>query len=293
MGRLLLNEQDVKKIVGEETGLIAQRVNEVETNSKDEIRLAVNKIHLDIQTYETERLKDNKETNDLIAILMERINKLEESKIDTSSRYTGNVKIKEPQQDDDILNIDSLYEKIKFPKLTSTKLKYFLYENGIYDMKINETRDSYSLKETFSKDANSELIKYIHTDGEKVTFSKDIVDYLINKKLDILDSSNRYDAKKEQYKISRNKVAAKQVKNYEDEVKRICKVSNNETSRKRYNNVYNVFAKTFPTFFQDLKKYREEHHVDGKYDITIVKYVVEIMQQGNLLLKIACELYVN
>ncbi len=292
MGKFILSEQDVKKIVGEETGLIQRRVNEVESSSKDGIELVIKKFQLDLINYEKERLKENKQINEVISTLTEKIRLLEGQKKDNVTVNLKNSEI-EASQSDDLFGVRDLCRKVNISGFDQTKLKYFLYENGIYDLKINEYRDGYFLKSEFNENVNRELAKYIHTDGKNITFSKNIIEYLLEHKEDILRSIARYEAKKKQYKISKKNVTAKQVKNYEDEIKNICKVSNNETSRKRYNHVYRIFAKTFPTFFEDLKRYREKHHIDGEFDITIVRYVVEIMQQGNLLLKIACELYVN
>lgn len=288
MGKLLLNEQDVKRIIGGETDLITRRVNEVEINSKDEIRLAVNKIHLDLQNYERERLKEKKEINDVITNLTEKIRELEKQKNDISERDTGNSEIGESQIND-ILDIRSLCRDVNISGFDQTKAKYFLYENGIYDMRINEFRDAYFLKKDFHENVSKELIEYIHTNGKKITFSKDIVNYLLNRKADILASMARYEAKKKQYKISRKNVATKQVQNYREEVKSICGTD----SYVKWVPMYKIFAKTFPNFFDAYDKYIEQYYAGDKKEFSKVRYVVEIMQQGNLLLKIACELYVN
>lgn len=288
MGKFILSEQDVKKIVGEETGLIQRRVNEVETNSKDGMELIMKKFQLDLQNYKRERLKENKEINELILNLTEKIRLLESQKNDNSVVRLKNSEI-EASQSDDLLGVRELCRNVNISGFDQTKLKYYLYENGIYDMKINEYRDAYFLKSEYGENTNRELAKYIHTDGKNITFSKNIIKYLLEQKENILLSIAKYDAKKRQYKISKKNVATKQVQNYKEEVKNICGTD----SYAKWMPMYKIFTKTFPSFYNDYEKYLKEHYDGDKSKFSKVRYVVEIMQQGNLLLKIACELYVN
>ena len=286
MGKIILNENDVKKIVGEETGLISQRVNEVEKSSKDKIESVINKMQLDMDDFESKRVEENKKMNETIAMLMEKIRIIEEQKNDNSEKSVDNANVN-PSVMDDILNLNTLCKQVDIPLFSPTRAKYFLYENGVYDMRVNEFRDAYTLKKELDESVNKELIKFIHTDGKNITFSKDIIEYLYKNKQSVLESVTRYEAKKKQYNLSRRNLAAKQVQNYREEIKSICGTGSGE----RWVEIYKVFAKTFPSFYDNHKKYASEHHVDGEYDISKVRYVVEIMQQGNVLLKIACELY--
>lgn len=286
MGKIILNENDVKKIIGEETGLISQRVNEVEKSSKDKIESVINKMQLDMDDIENKRVQENKKMNETIAMLMEKVRVIEEQKNDDSDKSADNVNVN-PSVMDNILDLNTLCKQVDIPLFSPTRAKYFLYENGVYDMRVNEFRDAYTLKKELDENVNIELIRFIHTNGKSITFSKDIIEYLYENKQSVLESVTRYEAKKKQYNLSRRNLAAKQVQNYREEIKSICGTGSGE----RWVEIYKVFAKTFPSFYDNHKKYASEHHVDGEYDISKVRYVVEIMQQGNVLLKIACELY--
>ena len=46
------------------------------------------------------------------------------------------------------------------------------------------------------------------------------------------------------------------------------------------------------TSMESAEKYAEEHP-NAKYTFPKIDYVVKVMQQGNVLLRIACHLYVN
>lgn len=288
MGKLIVNEQDVKRILGEETngehGLIGQYVNKelLATNAR---------VQIDIQNIERKYDEKNKDIDDRITMLLERIVNLEKQKTETDDVVVSNHQILEVK-DDDILEIDVLSKKLNISGLDAVKIKYFLYEKGIYDVKINEFRDSYSLKSDFGNEVDKELVSYIHTDGKKTTFDKDIIDYFIKNKNDVLTSIARHNSKKKQYNISRKNVVAKQVQNYRDEIKNICGTD----SPTRWIEIYKEFSKTFPSFYDDHKKYAKkyaEKYPNAKHEFSKLGYVVEVMQQGNVLLKIACHLYVN
>ena len=291
MGKLIVNEQDVKRILGEETngenGVISQYVNK-------ELLATTNKMQLDIQNVKRRYDNENKKINDTIAILLEKIANLEKQRDELFDTALPNMEAMQlPKiQDNDILDIRALCRELKFSGLDVTKVKYFLYKKGIYDIKINEFRDSYFLKSSFGDDTDKELLSFIHTNGKKITFSKDIIEYFNKNNDEVIDSIASYDAKNNQYKVSRKNVAAKQIQNYKEEIKNIC----GSDSPARWIEIYKEFSKTFPTFYEDHKRYAEkyaEEHPNAKYTFPKIDYVVKVMQQGNILLKIACHLYVN
>ena len=291
MGKLIVNEQDVKRILGEETnaenGLIGQYINK-------ELSATATRVQLDIHNMERKYDNQNKEINDTIAALMKRISNLEKQRDEPLDTTMSNIETTQltKTQDNDILDIQSLCKELKFSGIDVTKVKYFLYRKGIYDIKINEFRDSYSLKASFGDDVDKELLSFIHTNGKKITFSKDIIEYFNKNNDEVVESITSYEAKKNQYKTSRKNVVAKQIKNYRDEIKNICGTD----SPARWVEIYREFSKSFPTFYEDHKKYAEKYakeHPNAKYEFPKLGYVVEIMQQGNVLLKIACHLYVN
>ena len=125
MGKLIINEQDVKRILGEETnsknGLISQYVNR-------ELLATTTKVQLDIQNVERKYSKENKEINDTIAILMEKITNLEKQREEPFDVVLPNKQeLQLPKtQEDDILDIRLLCRELKISGFDVTKAKYFL-----------------------------------------------------------------------------------------------------------------------------------------------------------------------
>lgn len=289
MGKLIVNEQDVKRIVDEsttnETGIINQFVNK-------EIQAEVNKLHLDIKDYDMKHTEENNRINKAIENLLNRISILEEQKKDDINVVVSTNTVLKPSEVNDILDIRSLCRKLNIPGFAPTNLKYYLYEHGIFDMKINEFRNSYFVKQNFDESVDKELLNYIHILKKKITFSKDIITYFDNNRDKVKESINRYEKKEKEYKIARKNVSTKLVQNYREEIKRICGLD----SPDKWIPMYKEFSKSFPNFYKDWEKcdkeYREKYPM-RKNGLTKVKYVVENMQQGNVLLKIACQLYVD
>ena len=140
MGKLIVNEQDVKRILGEETngenGVISQYVNK-------ELLATTNKMQLDIQNVRRRYDNENKKINDAIAILLEKIANLEKQRDESFDTALSNMETMQlPKiQDNDILDIRALCRELKFSGLDVTKVKYLLYEKGIYGIKITEFRE--------------------------------------------------------------------------------------------------------------------------------------------------------
>ena len=64
-----------------------------------------------------------------------------------------------------------------FSYLDVTSFKYYLYENGILDLKINPIRNTYRISSDYDN-STSELKQYIHITDCVITFDKGILDYL-------------------------------------------------------------------------------------------------------------------
>lgn len=293
MGKLIVNEQDVKRIVDEsttnETGIINQFVNK-------EIQAEVNKLHLDLNNYNLKHKEENNEINKAIKNLLERISILEEQKKDEITvNNLNNLELK-PSEVNDIFDIRTLCRELNIPGFAPTNLKYYLYEHGIFDMKINEFRNSYFIKSTFDESVNKELLNYIHIlkkKKKKITFSKDIITYFESNQDEIRESIIRYEKKEKEYKIARKNVSVKRVEDYKEEVKRICGMN----SSAKWTPMYKEFSKTFPNFYKDWekadKKFKENNLEHPDWNYPKVDFIVNDMQQGNVLLKIACQLYVD
>ena len=290
MGKLIVNEQDVKRIVDEsttnETGIINQFVNK-------EIQAEVNKLHLDIKGYDMKHTEENNRINKAIENLLDRISILEEQKKDDINVVVSTNTVLKPSEVNDILDIRSLCRELNIPGFAPTNLKYYLYEHGIFDMKINEFRNSYFVKQNFDESVDKELLNYIHISKKKITFSKDIITYFESNQDKIKKSIVRYEKKEKEYKIARKNVSVKRVEDYKEEVKRICGMD----SPAKWTPMYKEFSKTFPNFYKDWekadKKFKENNPEHPNWKYPKVEFIVNDMQQGNVLLKIACQLYVD
>ena len=289
MGKLIVNEQDVRRIVDEsttnETGIINQFVNQ-------EIKAQVNKLHLDLNNKTREYDEGVVKINNAIADLLERIAILENQKIDNSEvNITNNTELNKLEVGD-ILDFKTLCKEVNIPGFSRTNIKFYLFEHGIYDMRINEYRNTYFIKPKFDEKTDSELVKFIHVSKKKITFSKDIIDYFKENEKEVKESISRYIRKEKEYRFARKNVSIKMVQNYKEEVSRICGFD----SPDKWTPLYKEFSKSIPNFYNDFEKARTEYREkcpNAKYDLSKLKYVVEYMQQGNLLLKIACQLYVK
>lgn len=285
MGKLIVNEQDVKRIIDESTTTEAGVINK-------EIKAEVNKLHLDLDDYRNKLDEDNIKINNVIENLLKRISILEKQKKDESEiNVTNNTELSKSQSDD-ILDIRTLCRELNISGFGTTNVKYYLFEHGIYNMKINECKNSYSIKPKFDESTDKELAEYIHINKKKITFSRKIIDYFRRNETLVKESICRYDKKNKEYKIAKKNVSTKMVQNYREEIKRICGLNSPE----KWVPLYNEFSKTFPNFYKDFEKAKKEYreqHPTIEHDLTKVVYVVENMQQGNVLLKIACQLYVD
>ena len=285
MGKLIVNEQDVKRIIDESTTTETGIINK-------EIKAEVNRLHLDLDNYRNKSDEDNIKINNVIENLLKRISILEKQKKDESEINVANNTELSKSQSDDILDIRTLCRELNISGFGTTNVKYYLFEHGIYNMKINECKNSYSIKPKFDKNADKELVGYIHINKKKITFSRKIIDYFRRNETLVKESICRYDKKNKEYKIAKKNVSTKMVQNYREEIKRICGLNSPE----KWIPLYNEFSKTFPNFYKDFEKAKKEYrekHPTVEHDLTKIAYIVEDMQQGDVLLKIACQLYVD
>ena len=75
--------------------------------------------------------------------------------------------------------------------LDSTSFKYYLYENGILDLKINRIRNTYKISENFGN-STSEIKQYIHVTDGAITFDKNVLEFLVNDSQNLQDSILNY-----------------------------------------------------------------------------------------------------
>lgn len=288
----------------EVTELIEVNGNKIKEANKQEIDIVKLALQRDVMQYKSsvdnyQKTSDEEfyKINDSIRILLERISVLEKSKsddIDLSTNETMDIENEDKEakiitSPDDISNIHALCRSIAITGFNQTLVKYFLFENGIMNMNIHELRNTYSFKVQPDEYTNMELYNLIYRKKGSLIFRKGFITYCIDHKEEILKSVERYRIKQEQYKTSKKKIASKNIKNYQNEINEICGVSGNY-DKEKWGAIYTIFKQDFPMLDEDVEKYRVSHPLD-RYPITKVKYIVSVMEQGNYLLKIACDLF--
>lgn len=210
--------------------------------------------------------------------------------------------IEATQKAKDVMPDNLTYKEVckslkEFRYLSTASFKYFLYECGILDMKINQIHNTYRLSENFST-SNAEVKKYIHTTNGVVTFDKNILEYFMENSNELQASIDRYVKKQKQFNESKERISMKRVKNYQAEIGKICGID--DGNGKKYNvDNWEILYKRYGVDHKDwLEKYYLwkpqylSEHPELKY-ATRLTYIVKECGDGDVLLKIACELFVN
>ena len=161
-------------------------------------------------------------------------------------------------------------------------------------MKINKIRNVFKIKNEKNIFVPEKLKDCIIIKDDEIVFTEKFIDYIKKKKKELIDSINKYDNKKKEYEISKNNLGNIAVKNYQMEIGRICGTQDGYNSDK-WKQIYDIFRETYSNFEQDYKRYNENEMMNenAKYAMSKVKYVVTVMHEGDFLLKIACDLFVN
>lgn len=224
--------------------------------------------------------------------LLKECSELKTEIVNLKNDHKQEIKIK--AEIPNIMTCDDICTEITDVKyLTSTSFKYYLYELGLLTLNINKRLNTYKAVSNY-KEICSEISQYMHVNGRVITFDKEIMGYLKQHIKELRDSVDRYLRKNIQYTKSKNKIDALQVKNYEDEIKSICGIGNN-FDKSKWSKIYNIYKKSHPNFWNDHKKYADNYiveHPNAKRP-TVVAYLVQQCGDGDVLLRIACELFVN
>ena len=180
-----------------------------------------------------------------------------------------------------------------FTYLSTTTFKYYLYECGIMDLKINPLHNTFRISEDFDK-SNSELKKYIHTTDGAITFDRDILNYLTNNPKELQESIDRYVRKQKQFNESKEHLSEIEIKNFQAEICAICGTKESY-DKEKWALIYNLYEKDHPNYRKKYNAFADiymSEHPNAKYKPSVVKYLVHECGDGNVLLKIACELFV-
>ncbi len=181
-----------------------------------------------------------------------------------------------------------------FNYLDQTSFKYYLYENEILDLKINRVRNTYKISDNFGN-SNSEIKKYIYVTDGVITFSKDVLEFLVNNSQNLQNSIDRYIRKQKQFNESKQHLSEVEIKNFQKEIGQICGVGDKYDKNKwrmiykRYEDDHKDWLKKYDLW---TEKFLQEHP-NYKYDKpSRIMYLVKEAGDGDVLLKIACELFI-
>lgn len=198
----------------------------------------------------------------------------------------------------DTLTYKEVCQSLKdFAYLTTTTLKYHLYECGIMDLKINPIHNTFRISENFDK-SDSELKKYIHTTDGAITFDKEVLEYFTNNPKGLQDSIDKYIRKQKQFNESKEYLSATQVKNYQEEIGKICGVDNangKNYNGKKWGMIYKQYETNHKNWLSKYELWAEKflkEHPSCQYKPTRITYLVQECGDGDVLLRIACELFV-
>lgn len=184
-----------------------------------------------------------------------------------------------------------------FIYLDKTSFKYYLYENGILDLKINRVRNTYKISENFGN-STSEIKQYIHVTDGAITFDKSVLDFLLKNSSDLQNSIDRYIRKQKQFNESKQHLSEAEIKNLQKEIGTICGVDKdgNNYNSKRWGMIYKRYEVDHKDWLKKYNLWAEkflQEHPNYPYDKpTRITYLVQEVGDGDVLLKIACELFV-
>lgn len=284
-----------------EIALLNERQNEI-SQQTDRNKSDIISFSLDLSNYKKSVGSDITEIFEYIKSLNLKVSELEKWKEEQNkeSIATETAKTILP----DTLTYKEVCQSLKdFTYLTTTTFKYYLYECGIMDLKINPIHNSFRISENFGK-SDSELKKYIHTTDDAITFDKEVLEYLMSNPNGLQDSIDRYIRKQKQFNESKKTINTKKARNYIDEIHYICGLSaNGNYNGEKYGAIYQEYSKVKQNWYDEFKKYETdwlnshpEYDKNSKhnkeYPLTRLKYIISTLNDGDVLLRIACELFV-
>ena len=272
--------------------------------------------------YDAEIMELNNKTNELsketdknksdiilfgndVAELKETMNNLLDGYKNISKEYYEMKKIMEDLKNDqkheieikkqksDILTCGDVCKKIALKNLNHTSLKYFLYELGLLKLNINKHLNTYAVVSDYEK-VNSEVGQYMHVSGRVITFDKEVLNYFNEHANQLKESIERYLKKQTQFKESKKHLSKIQVNNYQKEINKICGVSDSY-DKEKWAKIYGIYKKYHPNFWNEHNKYVEKFLKENPNEKkpTMITYLVQEVGDGDVLLKIACELFVD
>ena len=279
------------------------------------------------KNYDNEIMELNNKTNELskatdknksdIILFANDVTELKETMNDLLTRYNNMSKeyyemkkliddlkneqkyeIELKEQNVDILTCTDVCKKLSLKKLNQTSLKYYLYEIGLLTLNINKHLNTYKVVPDYEK-INPKIGKYMHIKGRAITFDKDALIFFNEHIEQLKESVERYLRKQSQFKESKQHLSTLEIKNYQDEIGLICGVNKNgnkyDASKwaaiyKRYEVDHNGWLKKYYLWVDQFLKDNPDYQYSKPSRVT---YLVQEVGDGDVLLKIACELFVD
>lgn len=294
----------------EQINAVSERINKVESDVADIIKT---NLHIDERFNNTNEqqkklYEDNIEMRKALIYLTNNQKKLEEQlkevlsakkSIVSESKSENAAKNKFPGE----LSIEEICKHLKISKLDATAFRFYLHDIGIMAIKINKYRNTYSLVDNYDS-LECELKQYIHIHNSRtIMFLKESFEYFDLHKDEIVDSVEKYYRQLDQFNKSKEIINSTKSKGYKDEIHKICGIKGNY-DEKKWSVIYRECSKIKPNWFNIFKKYESEwleshpeYDKNSKHNkefpLTRFKYIIEAFNDGDILLRIACELFVN
>ena len=191
------------------------------------------------------------------------------------------------------LSANEVAKELSIPLLNGTEFKYFLYLEGLLSMNFNQNsrraRASYKISDKY-ENIDHEFKQYIIIDSAaNFSFNPEIIPLLHNYTEKIYDSLRKSQRRRAKYNESQKVLEKKLQCNYRIEINKICGIKD-KYDKEKYKKLYEKYmqAVDHKSLFTDWNKYKEE--VNDK--ITCLDYIVNELKHGDILLRLACELFV-
>lgn len=195
-----------------------------------------------------------------------------------------------------LLTAEQVCKESNIKGLQQTQLKHFLTKKyGIYNVKINDGGDSFTLKLKDNKELPSEIKDMCIVDDKWLKFKAEFVDYLNQNSIEIKEVITEYRRKNKKYRDVKQKLDKANTKNYSNEITKICgETKYNDYKGDRYGMIYDVVTKDYPNWIELREEYIKANKNNPKYrlyEITRLSFLIEQMGLKNYLLKVACDLF--
>lgn len=204
----------------------------------------------------------------------------------------------------DEISVEDMCKYLRLPKLDATSFRYYLHDIGLMDLKINKYRNTYSVSDSYFSEEH-DIKEHIHVHNKRViTFYKSALSYFEQKKSEIIESVDKYYRQLDQFNKSKDNIAQAKSLSYIEELHGICGISKTDNyNGYKWGLIYKEYSKLNPNWEKNYFEYKnnwiEEHpdyddkaETNKEYPLTKLKYIISHFNDGDILLRIACELYI-